>query len=119
MQEWKNGGLFSKFLYSANGLHQAFKTEKAIRNETFALISAVAIAIIMKRPADKIFYVFCASLFPIIIELINTAAERIIDSLLGQIYRQEVKIQKDMLSAAVFLSLFTGYAISLKIILFG
>jgi diacylglycerol kinase len=70
----------------------------------------------MGKDIKTILAVFLAGLFPIIIELINTAAETIIDLLLGPIYREDVKHAKDMLSAAVMVSLLLGYTAALLII---
>ena len=55
---------------------------------------------------------------PIVIELINTSCENMIDMLLGPIYREDVKHAKDMLSGAVMISLFCGYTAAL-ILIFG
>ena len=93
-------------------------TEKAIRHETLGVAAAVALALFMKRGWEDIFCVFVAALVPMTVELINTAVERIIDTHFGPAFREEVRIQKDTLSAAVFLSLIIGYGICIKIIFF-
>ena len=118
MEQWKNKGLFAKTLYSLNGLRTAFMTEKAIRPEILGMAAAVALALFMKRSWEDIFCVFIAALVPMTVELINTAVERIIDTHFGPAFREEVRIQKDTLSAAVFLSLIIGYGICIKIIFF-
>ena len=92
MQQWKNGNLFNKTLYSLNGLRVSFMTEKAVRNEFLAAAGFVALAL------------FCG--------------ERRIDTNDGPAFREDVRIQKDTLSAAVFLSLFIAYGLCLKIIFF-
>lgn len=118
MEQWKNKGLFAKTLYSLNGLRTAFVTEKAIRHETLGVAAAVTLAIFMGCGWEDIFCVLLASLFPMTVELINTAVERIIDTHFGPAFREEVRIQKDTLSAAVFLSLIIGYGLCIKIIFF-
>jgi len=118
MSQWKNTNLIDKTGYSLHGLWAAFRSEKAIRNETLALAAMVALAVFRKRPPSAVFCVFIACLFPLTIELINTAAETIIDFTFGPAYRDDVRDAKDMLSAAVFLSLAIAYGISLKLIFF-
>ena len=118
MPRWKNSTLLDKTLYSIDGLRMAFKTEKAVRNEVAALIFAVLLALFRGASASTVFCVFISCLLPIIAELINTAAETIIDLLAGSAYREDVKMAKDMLSASVFLSLCIGYGLSLKMIFF-
>ena len=116
MKQWKNGSLISKTVYSLNGLWSAFRSENAVRREFGALGFLLVLAIWMEKDIKTILAVFLAGLFPIVIELINTAAETIIDMLLGPIYREDVKHAKDMLSAAVMLSLLLGYTAALLII---
>lgn len=102
MEKWKNGNLFNKTLYSLNGLRVSFMTEKAVRNEFLAAAGFVALALFWGCDFDDVFLVFLASLSPIVVELINTAVERRIDTNDGPAFREDVRIQKDTLSAAVF-----------------
>ena len=118
LEQWKNGNLFNKTLYSLNGLRVSFMTEKAVRNEFLAAAGFVALALFWGCDFDDVFLVFLASLAPIVVELINTAVERRIDTNDGPAFREDVRIQKDTLSAAVFLSLFIAYGLCLKIIFF-
>ena len=118
LEKWKNGNLFNKTLYSLNGLRVSFMTEKAVRNEFLAAAGFVALALFWGCDFDDVFLVFLASLAPIVVELINTAVERRIDTNDGPAFREDVRIQKDTLSAAVFLSLFIAYSLCLKIIFF-
>ena len=118
MEQWKNGNLFNKTLYSLNGLRVSFMTEKAVRNEFLPAACLVALALIFDCDLDDVLIVFLASLFPIVVELINTAVERRIDTNDGPAFREDVRIQKDTLSAAVFLSLVIGYGLCAMIIFF-
>ena len=116
MKQWKSGNLINKTMFSLNGIYSAFVAENAVRREFGTLVFLLALAIWRGRDIKIILAVFLAGLFPIIIELINTAAETIIDMVLGPIYREDVKHAKDMLSAAVMLSLICGYAAALLLI---
>jgi diacylglycerol kinase (ATP) len=118
MTKWKNGTLIDKTMYSLNGLRSAFLTENAVRRESGALAALVLLAIIHGSPVLKVLCVFLICLFPIIVELINTASETIIDLVLGAAYREDVRMAKDMLSAAVMLSLIISYGSSLLLIFF-
>lgn len=116
MNKWKSGSLVNKTSYSLNGLKRAFLTENAVRRECGMLALFVLLAAIRGKSPSVIFCVFIACLFPIVIELVNTASEGMIDLMLGSAYREDVKDAKDMLSAAVMLSLFIAYSLSLKMI---
>ena len=118
MKQWKSGNLINKTMFSLNGIYSAFISENAVRREFGALVFLLSLAIWRGRDIKIIMAVFLAGLFPIIIELINTAAETIIDMILGPIYREDVKHAKDMLSGAVMLSLVCGYTAAL-ILIFG
>ena len=118
MSQWKNTNLLDKTGYSLHGLWAAFRSEKAIRNETLALAAMVALAAVRRCGPRTVFCVFIACLCPLIVELINTAAETIIDFTFGPAYREDVRDAKDMLSAAVFLSLAVAYGLSLMLIFF-
>ncbi|MDY9920660.1 MAG: diacylglycerol kinase [Synergistota bacterium] len=116
MKQWKSGNLISKTMFSLNGIYSAFVSENAVRREFGALAFLLVLAIWMGKDTKTVLGVFLAGLFPIVIELINTAFETVIDLLLGSIYREDVKRAKDMLSAAVMISLLLGYGAALLII---
>jgi len=118
MKQWKSGNLINKTIYSLNGIYYSFISENAVRREFGALAFLLILSLWRGKNLKTIIAVFLAGLFPIIIELINTASETIIDMLLGPIYREDVKHAKDMLSAAVMLSLLVGYGAAL-ILIFG
>ncbi|MDO4988146.1 MAG: diacylglycerol kinase [Synergistes sp.] len=118
MLSWKNKGLFAKTFYSLNGFTRAFVSERSVRQESAAAVAAPVLAAALGKCAEDIFSVFLAALFPLVIELVNTAVEEVIDTLYGPAYREDVRRQKDMLSAAVLLSLFIGYGVCLKIMFF-
>ncbi len=118
MTNWKNGSLFNKTIYSLNGLRSAFMTENAIRREFAMLVILALLAVVHGTPALKVLCVFLVCLFPITIELVNTSSEIIIDLILGATYREDVKMAKDMLSAAVMLSLFISYGLALLLIFY-
>ncbi len=118
MPQWKNSNLLSKTGYSLNGLRSAFLSEKAIRNEFFALCLMTVLAFFYGETLLTVFKVFLLCLIPLIVELINTSCEIIIDLLLGPTYREDVRLSKDMLSAAVFLSLSFSYSMALIVIFY-
>ncbi len=118
MPEWKNSSLKDKTSYSLHGLRDAFISEKAIRNEAKGALIVLILAVGHGLPLPRIAAVFLLSLIPIIVELINTALETVVDLMLGATYREDVRMAKDMLSAAVFISLFVSYSLCLLIIFF-
>ena len=111
MADWKNRNWFEKTGYSAAGLRDALKTEKAVREETLTLAALTVIAFVKFGFAGwtRVLQIFLLCLVPLIIELINTAFEIITDLVCGTDYREEIRMAKDMLSAAVLLTLIVCY----------
>ena len=111
MADWKNRNWFEKTGYSVAGLRDALKTEKAVREETLTLAALTVIAFIKFGFAGwtRVLQIFLLCLVPLIIELINTAFEIITDLACGTDYREEIRMAKDMLSAAVLLTLIVCY----------
>ena len=118
-QDWKNSSLLRKALNSLNGFRVAFLKEKAVTQETLALVAIVLLSIFWGCEKHEVFLVFLACLLPITLELVNSAMEIFMDHVLGTTYREEIRRAKDMLSAAVCLALLIGYSGSLWIIFFG
>lgn len=117
--DWKNSSLFRKTLNSLNGFRVALLKEKAIMQETVALVVIVLTSMILGCDGPKVVLVFLACLLPITLELVNSAMEIFMDHVLGKTYREEIRRAKDMLSAAVCLALLIGYSGSLWIIFFA
>lgn len=118
-QDWKNSSIFRKTINSLNGFRVALLKEKAVMQETLAMIAMVFIALIFGCDGPRVFLVFLACLLPITLELVNSAMEIFMDHVLGTTYREEIRRAKDMLSAAVCLALLIGYSGSFWIILFA
>lgn len=97
----------------------AFLKEKAIMQESIALVVAVMLSILLGCDGPRVFLVFLACLLPITLELVNSAIEIFIDHVLGKTYREEIRRAKDMLSAAVSLALIIGYSGSIWVIFFS
>lgn len=116
MNKWKNRNLLEKTSYSLNGFLVAFMSERAVKLEILAALALTALAVFRGLSAGGVLAVLLAGLFPLVIELINTAVESIIDLLLGPIFREDVKRAKDMLSASVLLSLCVGYGFAFTLL---
>lgn len=111
--------MLQKLLNSLNGFRVAILKEKAIMQETVALIVVVSFSVLHGCEGAKVFLVFLACLLPITLELVNSSIEIFIDHVLGSTYREEIRRAKDMLSAAVCLAILIGYCGSLWIIFFA
>jgi diacylglycerol kinase len=114
---WKNDSLARKCMNSLNGLKTAFFMETAIARETACAFVLTALAVYAGKGEFWLpFRVFLLSLVPMVIELINTSLELLIDSHVGTEFNEDVKRTKDMLSASVLLALVVSYGAAAALI---
>ena len=85
---------------SRNGLAFAFRSEQAVREEIFALLLSVPLAWLIGATAMRAVELVCAVAFVLVVELLNTAIEKLADRLTMDHDKQIGRV-KDMGSAAV------------------
>jgi diacylglycerol kinase (ATP) len=98
------GRLLRATINTWNGLRDAARSEAAFRQELVAFILAVPLALVVATETWKRFLLIGAVLFVLVIELLNTAVEKLADRVSRDIDPQIGRV-KDMGSAAVGLSL--------------
>jgi diacylglycerol kinase (ATP) len=98
------GRLLRATINSWNGLRYAVRSEAAFRQELAAFVLAVPVALIVATETWKRFLLIGAVVFVLLIELLNTAVEKLADRVSREIDPQIGRV-KDMGSAAVGLSL--------------
>lgn len=82
----------------------AFRSEQAIREEIFALILSVPAAWLVAATATRAVELVCSVAFVLVVELLNTAIEKLADRLTMDHDKQIGRV-KDMGSAAVGVAL--------------
>ena len=95
---------------SRNGLAFAFRSEQAVREEIVALLLSLPLAWFVGATAMRAVELICAVAFVLVVELLNTAIEKLADRLTRQI-DPEIGRVKDMGSAAVGLALVTAIVV--------
>jgi diacylglycerol kinase (ATP) len=93
-----------------NGLLAAARSEAAFRQEVAALVLAVPLALIVAEGAWKRLLLIGAVVFLLVVELLNTAIEKLADRV-SRAHEAQIGQIKDMGSAAVGLSLLIAGAI--------
>ncbi|TFV76556.1 diacylglycerol kinase [Bradyrhizobium frederickii] len=89
---------------SRNGLAFALRSEQAVREEMFALLLSVPLAWFVAATAMRAAELVCAVAFVLVVELLNTAIEKLADRLTMDHDKQIGRV-KDMGSAAVGVAL--------------
>ena len=87
-----------------NGLAFAIRSEQAVREEIFALVLALPLAWLVGATAMRRFELVAAVAFVLVVELLNTAIEKLSDRLTTD-HDPQIGRVKDMGSAAVGVSL--------------
>ena len=93
-----------------NGIVAATRSEQAFREELVALAIGVPLAFWLTPDTGKRFALIGTLLFLLIIELLNTAIEKLCDRV-SRKHDLAIKRVKDMGSAAIFLSLLFAGAV--------
>jgi diacylglycerol kinase (ATP) len=87
----------------------AFRSEQAIREEVFALVVSVPVAWFVAATTMRAVELVCSVAFVLVVELLNTAVEKLADRLTLDHDRQ-IGLVKDMGSAAVGVALLMAAA---------
>ena len=90
--------------YSLKGLHAAFKSEAAVRQEVFALLVLIPVTFMLDVTSVERILLVMSLLIVLITELLNTAVEKLCDHVSTDIHLL-IGRAKDIASAAVFISL--------------
>ena len=99
------------------GIKAAYKHEEAFRQEIWLLIVAVPLAIWLGDNGIEIALMIGSVLLLLIVELLNSAVEAIVDRFGGEIHELSGRA-KDMGSAAVFIAMLNVAVIWLFLLLY-
>ncbi len=96
--------LIKAFNNTCAGLSHALRTERAVRQEALVLVVAIPLALLIGTGIWQRVAMIGSILAVMAIELLNTCAEKLCDHVTPERHPQ-IKIIKDMGSAAVFCAL--------------
>ncbi|KKR21286.1 MAG: diacylglycerol kinase [Parcubacteria group bacterium GW2011_GWE2_39_37] len=108
--------LYKSFTYAFRGLLKTFREEQNLRVQTIAALMAIILAVFLRiERLEWALLIFSISLV-ILMEILNSAVERVSDVLKPRI-SSYVKEIKDIMAAAVLLSALSAVVIGLIIFL--
>ena len=108
--------LLNAFKYSIDGFKWAFKKEVAFRHDIlFAIVVLTIVAITTDFNLIRCAIVLSAFLLLLIVELLNTAIECVVD-IVSPEYNILAKATKDMCSTAVFIAIILVFVATLSVI---
>ena len=99
----KRNSTLKSFGYAGNGVREAFRTEPNFRIHTIVGLIALILAFYFQFPPLQFAILILTIMLVIILELINTAIEKVVDKISPN-YSTLAKIAKDVSAAAVLIS---------------
>ncbi len=103
------------FEFTCLGLKATYKHEEAFRQEVFVLLIAVPLAFWLGDTNVEIAFMIASILLLLIVELLNSAIEAVVDRFGGEIHELSGRA-KDMGSAAVFITMLNAIMIWLLLV---
>ena len=95
--------IYAAFKWSMQGLKASFKHEASFRLEVYLALILTPCAIYLAQSPIQLLLLLSVLLLVLIIEILNSAIEAVVDMFCGEKYHDLAKRAKDMGSAAVFL----------------
>ena len=109
--------LFLSFKYAWAGVSYAFATQRNFRIHTFVGIFAVSMGAFLKVEAVEMAIIAMTCAIVMVLELINTAIEAVVDLTVKQSYHELAKIAKDCAAGAVLVSAIAAVIVAACILL--
>ena len=109
--------LFLSFKYAWAGVRYAFVTQRNFRIHTFIGILAVSLGIFLEIKAMEMAVIVMTCAIVMVLELLNTAIESVVDLTVKQSYHELAKIAKDCAAGAVLISALAAVVVAACILL--
>ncbi|GAB4526783.1 MAG: hypothetical protein Tsb0014_07140 [Pleurocapsa sp.] len=108
--------LFLSFKYAWAGVRYAFSTQRNFRIHTAIGIVAVSLGMFLKIQAIEMAVIVMTCAIVMVLELINTAIESVVDLTVKQTYHELAKIAKDCAAGAVLISAIAAVLVAVFIL---
>ena len=96
--------LFVSFKYAWSGICYAFTTQRNFRIHTTMTATAISLGIFLHVNGVSMAIVALTCALVMVLELLNTALESVVDLTVGQSYHELAKVAKDCAAGAVMIS---------------
>jgi diacylglycerol kinase (ATP) len=109
--------LFLSFKYAWAGVRYAFTTQRNFRIHTLIGILAVSLGAFLEIRAIEMAVIVMTCAMVMVLELLNTAIESVVDLTVKQTYHELAKIAKDCAAGAVLISAIAAVMVAAFILL--
>ena len=115
---WKVApNLFLSFKYAWAGVSYAFATQRNFRIHTAIATLAISLGLFLQISAVEMAIISVTCAIVMVLELINTAIESVVDLTVKQTYHELAKIAKDCAAGAVLISAIAAVFVAACILL--
>lgn len=115
-KKWKNRDLVASMEFAITGVLTAFKEERNMRKHLVSAILALLAGLIFQISATEWLFLLLAIFLVIVLEIINSAIENVVDLASGYHFSMLAKNAKDMAAGAVLVA--SVYAVLTGLIIF-
>lgn len=109
--------LFVSFKYAWDGVRYAFVTQRNFRLHVFLGVVAISLGAILGVTPVEMAVVTVTCALVMVLELLNTALESVVDLTVGQSYHQLAKTAKDCAAGAVLISAVAALLVAIFILI--
>lgn len=96
--------LFQSLRYAAQGLHYGFISQRNFRIHVVTGLATLALGIVLRLAPDRLSVLVLTVAAVLVLELLNTAIEAVVDLTVGTRFHPLAKIAKDCAAAAVLVA---------------
>ena len=104
--------LTSSFKFAWQGIKYAFVTQRNFRIHTIMTVIALGLAFYLKATTVEMALISLTCAMVMVLELLNTALESVVDLTVEQHYHELAKIAKDCAAGAVLISAFASLTVA-------
>lgn len=109
--------LIVSFQYAWAGIRYAFASQRNFRIHTVLALFAIGLGIFLQVTATEMAIVTLTSALVMVLELLNTALESVVDLTVKQSYHELAKIAKDCAAGAVLIAALASLGVAIFIFL--
>jgi diacylglycerol kinase (ATP) len=109
--------LFLSFKYAWAGICYAFETQRNFRIHTAMTVIAISLGLFLQVTSVNLAIVSLTCALVMVLELLNTALESVVDLTVGQSYHMLAKIAKDCAAGAVMVGAMAAVLVASFILL--
>lgn len=111
------GDLPASFRYAAQGLIYGFRSQRNFRIHVFTGLVVFSLGLWLRLSLDQLAVLVLTVAAVLVLELINTATEAVVDLAIGRRYHPLARIAKDCAAAAVLVAALASLLIALLLLL--